>query len=296
MGADNLRLEPGDQDVTGKTSQSVSPAVTTAYTLSATNARGTSERQVTVTVGEPGALEVAITGLEATTYVSGSLTFTVAVVGGTADSLELRRDGQLFQVLSDGSFTWDTTDTPDGEYSFVARARLGGKSFDSAPKIVIVDHTPPTVSLTATPSASPLVLPGSVELAATAGDANGVVKLEFFDGSSKVGEASTAPFEIELPLAAADRGIHRFGARAVDRAGNTAQSATATVPAYVRETATLTSEAALNGCVEYGYNLQTHQRKFTDASCVFTTSYSILHFFSFDHSSFPEGTHGVPPL
>jgi hypothetical protein len=56
----------------------------------------------------PGAAEVAIAGLESTTYVNGPLTFVVAVVGGAPDSLELRRDGVLFQVLADATFTWDT--------------------------------------------------------------------------------------------------------------------------------------------------------------------------------------------
>lgn len=288
--AESLTLNPGEVDVTGETSREVSPTETTTYTLTASNEQGSSEKQTTVTVSGPGALEVAITGLEATTYVSGSLTFAVAVVGGTPDSLELRRDGELFRVLSGDSFTWDTAETPDGSYSFVARARLGGEVFDSAPKEVIVDHTPPAVTLEAAPSASPLVLPGGVTLSATASDANGVIKLEFFDGATKLGEASTEPYELEVSLSEAERGVHQYSARVVDRAGNTNQTPGQTVPAYVRETVTLTSEPALDGCVEYGYDLATFQRKFTDASCTFTTSYPILHFFSFDRSAFPDGT------
>ncbi len=238
---------------------------------------------------DPGSLEVSITGLEAATYVSETLTFKVAVVGGAPESLELRRDGQLFQVLSGDSFTWDTEDTPEGGYAFVARARLGTEVFDSPPKEVIVDHTPPAVTLTVTPSASPLVLPGSVTLSATASDANGVPKVEFFDGATKLSEVSTAPYELEVSLEAAERGIHSYSAKVVDRAGNVAQTPSQTVPAYVRETLTLMSEAALDGCVEYGYNLATFQRIFSNVSCTFTTSYSILHFFSFDRSAFPDG-------
>jgi hypothetical protein len=58
----------------------------------------------------------------------------------------------------------------------------------------------------------------------------------------------------------------------------------------VRETVTLPSEATLDGCIEVGYNAPTYQRIFTNASCTFTTSYTIVHFFSFDRSPFPAAT------
>jgi Bacterial Ig domain len=235
-------------------------------------------------------LEVSLTGLEATTYVSNSLTFTVTVVGGTPDSLELRRNGQLFQVLSGNSFTWDSTDALEGSYTFVARARVGDKTVDSPPKDVIVDHTPPSLTLTSTPSATPLVLPGSVALAATASDTHGIPKVEFFDGSTKIGEVSETPYALTLQLTAANRGIHAYTAKVTDRAGNVTQTPSGSVPAYVRETVTLPSEAALDGCIENGYNAATFQRKFTESYCTYTTSYPILHFFSFDRSAFPSAT------
>ena len=80
-----------------------------------------------------GSFEVSITGLETTTYVNDKLTFNIAVTGGKADTLELRRNGELFQVVSGGSFVWDTQSTPEGTYTFVARARsavllLGGRA------------------------------------------------------------------------------------------------------------------------------------------------------------------------
>jgi hypothetical protein len=237
-----------------------------------------------------GEVEVSLTGLEAVTYVNGSLTFTVAVVGGTPDSLELRRDGQLFQVLSDNTYTWDTANAPEGSYVFTARARIGEKPVDSPPREVIVDRTAPNVTLAATASATPLVLPGSVELVATASDTHGVPKVEFFDGPTKIGEASVAPYTFNLPLNAANRGVHPYTAKVTDRAGNVTQTSEQKVTAYVRETVTLTSEAALDGCVEVGYDGPTYQRKFTDASCTFTTSYTIVHFFSFDRSVFPAAT------
>ena len=234
-----------------------------------------------------GNLEVAITGLEAVTYVNGSLTFNIAVVGGKPESLELRRDGQLFQPISGSSFTWDTSGTPEGGYSFVVRARRGAQVFDSPPRQVVVDRTPPTVSLVANPSATPLVLPGSIALSATASDANGVVRLEFLNGSTKLGEDTIEPFGLNLALEATQKGIYSLTARATDRAGNAALTPVQTVGAYVRQIATLTSEAALDGCIDNAYVGVARTYIFGAASCNYGTSYAILHFFSFDRSAYP---------
>ncbi|HJU83328.1 MAG TPA: glycoside hydrolase family 44 protein [Holophagaceae bacterium] len=68
-GATSLSLDQGVGDVTGKTSIAVSPAATTAYTLTATNAAGAVTASATVTVsssgfitpGDPGAADITFT-------------------------------------------------------------------------------------------------------------------------------------------------------------------------------------------------------------------------------------------
>jgi hypothetical protein len=104
-----------------------------------------------------GSLEVSITGLETTNYVNDKLTFNIAVTGGKADTLELRRNGELFQVVSGDSFVWDTQSTPEGTYTFVARARSADKIVESSPRLVVVDRTPASLTFNAIPSAKPLV-------------------------------------------------------------------------------------------------------------------------------------------
>lgn len=229
--------------------------------------------------------EVAIVGLEATTYVNDSITFEVAVVGDAPDSLELRRDGVLFQVLSGATYTWDVSAVPEASYSFVARARRGDRTIDSLPRVVVVDRTPASMTLTVTPSATPMVLPGGViAFAATAADSNGVPRVEFLDGDAKIGEDDEEPYELTVD---ATQGVHAYSARVVDAAGNVTLSETSTVPVYARQTLTLTSEAALDGCVSAGYEPGLFTRDFGGGSCTWTTSWSILHFFSFDRSVVP---------
>ncbi len=52
-GAETLKLNPGDLDVTGKTTLEITPFATTTYTLTATNNVGNAEAQTTVTVNVP---------------------------------------------------------------------------------------------------------------------------------------------------------------------------------------------------------------------------------------------------
>lgn len=80
-----------------------------------------------------------------------------------------------------------------------------------------------------TPTSGIIVNPGDdVSFAATASDFDGtVVHVEFFDGSTKIGEGNAAPYLQEW--IASDYGIHTFTARATDDQGATGISAPVTV-------------------------------------------------------------------
>ena len=59
--APTLTIDNGIGDVTGKTSQTVTPTQTTTYTLTATNTQGTASSATTVTVGPPDTTPPAVT-------------------------------------------------------------------------------------------------------------------------------------------------------------------------------------------------------------------------------------------
>jgi hypothetical protein len=167
---------------------------------------------------------------------------------------------------------------PDGTAAAIA-AFFAGLPFD------LTACTPATLTVTATPPADPMVLPADdIVLTAVASDAHGVPHVEFLDGDVPVGVDATAPYALTIP---ATRGLHAYRARVVDRAGNVTVTAGVDVPVYERQTLTLVSEAALDGCIEAGYQPQLFVRRFDTASCGYTTSYPILHLFSFDRSAIP---------
>ncbi|BDG25726.1 hypothetical protein TthSNM66_03620 [Thermus thermophilus] len=87
---------------------------------------------------------------------------------------------------------------------------------------VEVDRTPPTVVWKA--PADGAVVSGAVTLEVEATDNVGVAKVEFFAGSTKLGEATSAPFTFNWNTTAYPDGPVTLKARAVDAAGNAAEA------------------------------------------------------------------------
>ena len=91
---------------------------------------------------------------------------------------------------------------------------VGCSSTDPVP---VPDTVSPTVSLSS--SANP-VTTGTFTLKADAKDDTGVTKVEFYEGDTKLGEDTTAPYELPVSVKAAQNGEHTYTARAYDAAGN----------------------------------------------------------------------------
>ncbi|NHK39741.1 hypothetical protein FJR75_09660 [Thermus thermophilus] len=87
---------------------------------------------------------------------------------------------------------------------------------------VEVDRTPPTVVWKA--PADGAVVSGTVALEVEATDNVGVAKVEFFAGSTKLGEATSAPFTFNWNTLGYPDGPVTLKARAVDAAGNAAEA------------------------------------------------------------------------
>jgi bacillolysin len=118
-------------------------------------------------------------------------------------------------------FTWKNV--PAGNHLLIARAvdNLGG-SKDSAPRFVTVSsgggtgNKPPTVSLKL--SSDNITLPASVTLTAMASDPDGnIARVLFYDGSTKLGEATAPPFTFVWENASP--GNHLLTAHAIDNLG-----------------------------------------------------------------------------
>ncbi len=84
------------------------------------------------------------------------------------------------------------------------------------------DTQPPTATLTS--PAAGATLSKTVTLSATASDNFGVTQVEFYDGTTLLGTATSAPYSLSWDTRTAANGVHSLTARAYDAAGFTGTS------------------------------------------------------------------------
>jgi hypothetical protein len=126
------------------------------------------------------------------------------------------------------SFTW--SGVAAGTYTVTARAtdNLGAITSSAAATITVNANTPPTVDMTSPVDGATFTSPATVNLAATASDADGTVtKVEFFNGAAKLGEDTSAPYSFTWNGVAA--GTYTLTARATDNVGAITSSSAATI-------------------------------------------------------------------
>ncbi|MEJ1236940.1 Ig-like domain-containing protein [Chryseolinea sp. T2] len=147
--------------------------------------------------------------------------------------------GTTINGITDGS-----VGAPDiGAYEFGGTEWVPGYKPVS---VSVTPNTPPTVAITA-PTNNTSVAPGTtINITANASDNGSVTKVEFFDGTTKLGEDTTSPYSFAWNGATA--GTHTLTAKATDNAAATTTSApitiTVTAAANAKPTITLTSPLA----------------------------------------------------
>jgi aryl-phospho-beta-D-glucosidase BglC (GH1 family) len=86
-------------------------------------------------------------------------------------------------------------------------------------------------------SATTVTAAGSITLTASATGNLGVARVEFFDGTVRLGTDTTSPYTQAVALTAANSGTHSYTARAFDLAGTVGVSAPVTVTVNIPSTA-----------------------------------------------------------
>jgi len=121
---------------------------------------------------------------------------------------------------------------------------VDGNGVPSIARTVSVQgDSPPAVTLTQPANGATFIAPATVGLAATASDADGTVtKVEFFNGATKLGEDTTAPYS--YTWSAVTAGSYTITARATDNLGASTTSAPSNITLSAGNsppTATITS-------------------------------------------------------
>ncbi len=173
----------------------------------------------TVALGAPAAGTTVVWGQPV------SLTATAADTDGTIARVEFYDGADKIgeDTAAPYQFTW--TNAPAGTRVVTARAidNAGGSTISSA-RTVVISNQAPTVSVTAPAPGAAVAAGRSVKITATAADTEGsVVRVEFYDGATKLGESTTAPYEFIWTNP--PTGTHSLTARAIDGAGAATASA-----------------------------------------------------------------------
>jgi hypothetical protein len=141
-------------------------------------------------------------------------------------------EGDRFDQVENGWLQFWNTAGLDGLYTLQLVAVKGEAPFEfetvSIP--ITVDNQPPTVSLLLpTPEQAFTAQDSEIVIQPQVADNLALAKVIFFLDGVAVGESSLAPYSTRLALATITRGPHTLYIRALDAAGNSADSAPVSV-------------------------------------------------------------------
>ena len=228
------------------------------YTLTAkatdNNGATTTSAPITVTVNSANTPPaISLTGPNNSALFPTGSTVTITAnasdTGGTVSKVEFFSGSTKLgeDVTSPYSFAW--SNVPAGNYTITAKATDDKNAVATSAAISIVVSTsnnPPAVSITAPANNATFNSGATVTITATASDANGTVtKVEFFNGTTKLGEDTTSPYSFAWPNAPS--GTHSLTAKVTDNQNAVANSAPITVTVNapsVPPVVTLTGPAA----------------------------------------------------
>lgn len=127
------------------------------------------------------------------------------------------------------SFTWSNVAV--GNYTITARAtdNQGAQTTTGGVNVSVTSSTnpPPSVSITSPSNGAGFTAPASVTINANASDNGSVTKVEFFQGSTKLGEDTSSPYTFTWTNVAA--GSYSLTARATDNLGATTTSSAVSI-------------------------------------------------------------------
>lgn len=214
---------------TTATISGLDPAHSYYFAVSAYNSAGESPLSNRVSIPELQSPATSITYPANNGNVSG----TVAITASASDNVGVTRVEFYVNGLLRGTdtstpytYSWNTASQAAGSYTLMTRAYDAAGNVGQSANVVVTnvrDTTAPTVSITS-PAANATVS-GTVSIAATAADAVGVARVEFYQNGVLLSASNVAPYRYSWNTATVANGVYTLYARAYDAAGNVRQSA-----------------------------------------------------------------------
>lgn len=208
---------------------------------------GASVTSAPVTLISNAAPTIAWMGPPNNTVQPAPATFTLTASAsdsdGTITKVEFYRGGTtLIGTATTSPYSYSWTNVAAGSYSVTARSYDNrGRTATSTP-VTLVSNGLPSVSLTAPANNTVTSAPATFVLTASATDADGSIsKVEFYNGSTLIGTATTAPYSYSW--SGVPSGSYSVTARAYDNRGATANSSVLTLVSNTAPTVSITAPA-----------------------------------------------------
>jgi choice-of-anchor A domain-containing protein len=221
-----------------------------SLTARATDDRGvtTTSAPVAIVVNAPPTVSITAPANNATYLAPVDIAITAAAADsdGTVVKVEIFQGATKLGECATSPCSATFAQAPAGNYALTARATddRGATTTSAAVNVVVQAPQPPTVAITAPAAGTVVNAPGAFTVTASASSPNtggSITKVEFFAGTTKIGEALTAPYTISWANVAA--GTYSLMARATDNRGTTADSAPVSVIVNALPTVSITAPA-----------------------------------------------------
>jgi hypothetical protein len=226
-----LSFTAGSGTLTATAPRDANIAPPGVYMLFAIDANGVPSMAKMVTLKADVAPAVALTqpatGATFTAPATVALAATASDSDGTVAKVEFFNGTAKLGEDTTAPYSFSWSGVPAGSYSLTARAtdNLGARTTSAATTITVAPgNNPPTASITSPANGATFAWHSNITITATATDPGGsVVKVEFFDGATKLGEDTTASYSYRWKNVPS--GAHSLTVRATDNAGLTTTTA-----------------------------------------------------------------------
>jgi hypothetical protein len=161
-----------------------------------------------------------------------TLTALAYETGGSVTSVSFSQGTTLLGTATTAPYTLSWTGVTAGSYSVTATATdsLGAVSTSAAALVTVTaaQSVAPVVAITAPLTATTVAAPATITIQANASEAGGTIqRVDFYDGSTLIGSAATAPYAVVWSSVPA--GTYALMAIATDGSGTATSSATVAV-------------------------------------------------------------------
>ncbi|MCA0228832.1 MAG: cellulase family glycosylhydrolase [Bacteroidetes bacterium] len=185
-----------------------------------------------------------------TVTIGTNLTINASVGNATATVVEFYDGATKLGEDATAPYTLTLSNVQAGTYTFTAKALLasGGPLTSSLVQVTAIPapNQPPTVSLTSPANGTTFTAPATITISANAADSDGsVAKVEFYNGSTKLGEDTSAPYSFDWSNVAS--GAYTLSAKVTDNQNSVATSGSVTV--YVNSPGNPSADIISPDCV-----------------------------------------------